>query len=108
MIGSALAVGFLLLLVLQPLDPRLQTSCWFVLAFQLIVGVTGFVLHVRADYLRPSPHLWDRFLYGAPVFAPLLFPNLAILAAIGLGAMRGKITRPGDASIPPRHPQMVF
>ncbi len=27
---------------------------------------------------------WENFVYGAPVFAPLLFANLAILATIGL------------------------
>ena len=48
------------------------------------VGVLGFVLHLRANLAKPGRTYRDRFLYGAPVFAPLLFANLAILAAIGL------------------------
>ncbi len=31
--------------------------------------------------------MWERFLYGAPIFAPLLFPNLAALALIGISAL---------------------
>jgi hypothetical protein len=107
-VASALAVAFLLLVVLRPHDLQLHTAAWMVLALQVVVGVTGFLLHVRADYLKASPQLWDRFLYGAPVFAPLLFPNLAVLAAIGLWAMRDKIRNPSARSIPPRHTEMVF
>ena len=28
--------------------------------------------------------MYENFLYGAPIFTPLLFPNLAILAALGV------------------------
>ena len=107
-VASALAVAFLLLVVLRPDDLRLHHAAWIVLAIQVVVGVLGFVLHVRADYLRTAPSLWDRFLYGAPVFAPLLFPNLAVLAAIGLWAMRDKIRTPSARSISPSHPEVVF
>jgi hypothetical protein len=107
-VASALAVAFLLLVVLRPGDLHLHAAAWIVLALQVIVGVLGFVLHVRADYLRTAPRVWDRFLYGAPVFAPLLFPNLAVLAAIGLWAMRDKIGTPSARSISPRHPQVVL
>ena len=37
-----------------------------------------------ADLRSPAGSLWDRFLYGAPLFAPLLFADLATLAALGL------------------------
>jgi hypothetical protein len=107
-IASAIAVGFLLLVVIRPLDLRLHDATWVVLALQFVIGTLGFILHVRADWLKTTPRLWDRFLYGAPVFAPLLFPNLAILAAIGLWALRDKIRDPRDRSIPSRHPQMVL
>jgi hypothetical protein len=52
-----------------------------------VVGVLGFALHVAADLRAPAASLWDRFLYGAPLFAPLLFANLALLAALGLWAL---------------------
>ena len=35
----------------------------------------------------------ERFLYSAPVFAPLLFVNLAIVARIGAGALRSSSSR---------------
>jgi hypothetical protein len=56
------------------------------LVVQAIVGVVGFALHVTADLRRPAAMLADRFVYGAPVFAPLLFTNLAVLGLLGLWA----------------------
>ncbi|HUJ16125.1 MAG TPA: hypothetical protein VL284_20215 [Thermoanaerobaculia bacterium] len=89
--SSAVAVAFLLLVVLRPEDATLLRWTWYVLALQVVVGLAGFAFHLRADLRQPSPRVWDRFLYGAPVFAPLLFPNLAILAAIGLWALRRNV-----------------
>jgi hypothetical protein len=86
--SSALAVGFLLMVALRPLDAPLRAAAWWVLALQMLMGGAGFIFHVLADLRQPSPRVWERFLYGAPLFAPLLFPNLAILAALGLWALR--------------------
>ncbi len=38
----------------------------------------------------------ENFLYGAPIFTPLLFPNLAILAVLGIWvlARREEAARP--------------
>ncbi len=47
-------------------------------------------MHVWADLHGPTHHLTQDFLYGAPAFAPLLFADLAVLAAIAL------------ANLPPR------
>ena len=97
-VASAMAIGFLLLVVLRPADAKLRYWSWIVLALQVIVGVAGFAFHVNGNLHQTSPNLWERFLYGAPVFAPLLFPNLAILAAIGLWSMHrltsGQTQRP--------------
>lgn len=62
--------------------------CFGVCAVEGLVGVAGFVLHLAGDASRPARSLVDRFVFGAPAFAPLLFTNLALLAAIGLWAMR--------------------
>ena len=43
----------------------------------------GFGLHFEANWYASST-LRDNFLYGAPIFTPLLLPNLAILAGIGI------------------------
>ena len=48
------------------------------------VGVLGFGLHLHADIYGVGPTLFDRMIYGAPVFAPMLFPDLVLLAFIGL------------------------
>ena len=48
------------------------------------VGLLGFYFHVAANLHGPSPRLWDNFVFGAPAMAPLLFPNLVLLACIGL------------------------
>jgi hypothetical protein len=56
---------------------------------QMLVGTYGFWLHLEAD-LTATGDLWDRFVHGAPIFAPLLFPNIAALAAIGLWDLRSK------------------
>ena len=54
---------------------------------QVVVGMLGFYLHIMANFRSPAGPLWDRFLYGAPLFAPLLFADLAMLAAIGIVAV---------------------
>jgi hypothetical protein len=54
---------------------------------QAAVGLLGFGLHLRADILGVGPTFVDRVVYGAPIFAPMLFPDLVILACIGLGVL---------------------
>ena len=44
-------------------------------------------LHVAAGLITPAASLWDRFLYGAPLFAPMVFADLALLAALALWAV---------------------
>jgi hypothetical protein len=94
-ISSALDIGFALMVMLAPANERLQNATWGVLLLQVVTGIAGFVFHLNADYTATAPRLWDRFVFGAPVFAPLLFPNLAALAAIGLWAMRSSGGREG-------------
>ena len=55
-----------------------------VMAAQVGVALLGFYLHVMADLHSAAGPLWDRILYGAPLFAPLLFADLAMLAALAL------------------------
>ncbi|QDU93257.1 hypothetical protein [Lignipirellula cremea] len=82
--AAAAAVGVLLMVVLLPRDRILLASCAGVLLLEAGVGVLGAGLHLIADLEGASDSLWDNLVYGAPVFAPLLFTNLALLAAIGL------------------------
>jgi hypothetical protein len=90
-LASALAIGFLFVAVMRPLDRPIRTASWLVMVLQIVVGVAGFALHVRANLHAESPRLWDRFVFGAPAFAPLLFANLALLAAIGLWSLSDRV-----------------
>ena len=65
-------------------DRRFLWLCLALMGVQLVVGVLGFVLHILADLRGVSESLWNNLIFGAPIFAPLLFANLAILASIGL------------------------
>jgi len=88
--AAAFAVSFLLLpLMVRVRRGFLKTSLGL-MALQAVVGVLGFFFHVRADVGGRADELFDNLVYGAPVFAPLLFANLALLAAIGLWDMLAK------------------
>ena len=82
---SAFAIGALLMVVVKP--QQRHTFCFIVLGVNALLGLAGFVLHLNADLQQPAP-LVEKFLYGAPLFAPLLFVDLALLAAIGLWQLR--------------------
>ena len=83
-ISAAFAVGFLLTAILRPWDRAFGRVCLGVMGVQALVGGLGFFLHTRADLGGFSESLWENVIFGAPVFAPLLFGNLSILGAIGL------------------------
>lgn len=83
-VASAYAVSTLLAVLIFPSDRRLRAACGWVLGVQAVVGVLGFAYHARADLYGPMETAWENILYGAPIFAPLLFANLALLGGIGL------------------------
>jgi hypothetical protein len=83
-VSSALAVGFMTVPLLIRVDRRFLQLCALLMLFQALVGIVGFGLHLRADIYGLGPTLFDRLIYGAPVFAPMLFPDLVVLAGIGL------------------------
>lgn len=91
--AAAYATSFLLIASVQPRNRALLNASIFVMGVQCFVGVVGFVLHVQADLGRPGATLWDQVVFGAPPFAPLLFPNLAILSVLGLWQLRRLATR---------------
>jgi hypothetical protein len=83
-ISSALAIGFLTVPLVQRVGLGFIFLCYLVLGLQVLVGLAGFALHVHADLMAEGGSLFQRVVHGAPVFAPLLFPNLSILAGIGI------------------------
>jgi hypothetical protein len=83
-VSSAFAVGFLLTLFLTHATSRYLAVCAFILLIQAGVGVAGFVLHAAANLKGPAASIFQNVIDGAPPLAPLLFPNLVVLALIGL------------------------
>ncbi|MBL4848341.1 MAG: hypothetical protein JKY65_22710 [Planctomycetes bacterium] len=81
--ASALAIGFLTVTLWVSARAFLAWTAG-VLVLQVAVGLLGFVLHVQADVNGISASVVENFLHGAPVFAPLLFANLAILGGFGV------------------------
>ena len=50
----------------------------------ILIGVTGFVLHVRFDLTTQNVIVVERFLRGAPFLAPMLFANMGMVGLITL------------------------
>jgi|SRR5579883_838663 len=86
-ISSALAVGFLTVIFVIPVDRRYLRVCAGIMFLQAAVGLLGFYLHGVADLRKSAPSLIDKVVFGAPLLAPLLFPDLVLLSFIGLWAL---------------------
>jgi hypothetical protein len=85
-VASAFAITFLMTSVVRGPDRKFDVWTGGVMMIQILVGVLGFYLHARGNLHSPFDSWWDKFIYGAPIFAPLLFANLALLALLGLAA----------------------
>ena len=92
-VAGAVAFGFLLAVVVVPDNRPLIGLCLVVMGLQIIVGLVGFWLHARGNLQAISPSYLSRFVYGAPIFAPLLFADLALLGALGLWAQAVAVAR---------------
>jgi hypothetical protein len=86
--ASAFAFACLAAPLLMRSTPTYLWICAGILALQVVVGLLGFSLHLWADLHSPSTSLRDQLVNRAPVFAPMLFADLAILGALGLWAMQ--------------------
>lgn len=82
--SSALAVAFLLLPFFRRVTTGYLWICALVLLLQAAVGVLGFFLHGLAILHGPSKRVFENIVSGAPLMAPLLFPNLVALGIIAL------------------------
>ena len=86
--ASAVAVGFLLTPLLMQVSKKFILFCAAILVAEAGVGIWGFLLHASANLHGPSTQLVKNLTFGAAPFAPLLFPNLALLGFIALWRMR--------------------
>ena len=82
-VSSAIAVGVLAMVLTDHGRSHLGLVLGM-LALQAVTGLAGFFYHVSADVSGLSASLFENFVHGTPVFAPLLFMDLAVLAAIGM------------------------
>jgi hypothetical protein len=94
-IASALAVGSLLTAVADDQNRPFLRFCIGLMIVEIVVSLAGWAFHLNAIAQSPMDSLWDRMVYSAPLFAPLLFANLALLAIIGLATLIiGAASRP--------------
>ncbi len=89
-VAAALAIGFLAVALVRPDDRALLRVTAWLLVGEALVGFAGFAFHLRAIAASPHRELTQAVLYGAPPFAPLLFADLALLAALALGDLGAK------------------
>lgn len=83
-IAGAAGVGALSGVLAVPRNRSMIRLAAWVMAAEMLVGLVGFGLHLTANLAMGQASLADRFIYGAPVFAPLLFNNIALIALVGL------------------------
>ena len=81
---AALATGVLLKSLQEDSDRKFLQLAIGTMSLQIAVGVMGFLWHCYANLNSPMDDLYQKFIYGAPVFAPLLFCDIAMLAILGL------------------------
>lgn len=92
-IASAIGTGALIAAIVDYRNRAYLRLCLILMAIETVVGVAGWILHILAIASSPMASLWERIVYSAPVFAPLLFANLALLAMIGLCTLYARTTR---------------
>ena len=83
-LAAAFGFSFLLVASYASRDREMLRACGWMMAAQVLVGLLGAGLHVRAILAGPSASLLNNAIHTAPLFAPLLFADLAILGGIGL------------------------
>ena len=87
-ISSAIAVSFLGTALVRNCSRRFFEICIAIMFLQVFVGVIGFYFHAITVTQGLSSSFFENLVYTAPVFAPLLFLNLAFLSGLGLLGVR--------------------
>lgn len=89
-ITGAAAVGWLVLPIFRRVPYAYHRGSLIVLAAAAVVGLLGFVLHVLPAVQGTAGTLRNRVIYGPPLFAPLLFADLAILGGLAVWDLMAK------------------
>ena len=88
--SAAIASGFLVSAFSFKNSREFLTAAIVVMAIQVIVGMFGFYFHGVAVLNGPAPDFFDNVVFVAPVLAPLLFADIALLGVFGLWDVRTK------------------
>ncbi len=83
-VAAAGAIGFLSVACFEIVERSFLRLCLALMGVQVLVAGLGLYLHLVADISSAGILNFDDFVHGAPIFAPLLFANLALLAAVGI------------------------
>ncbi len=97
-ISSAVAVSFLGTALARKCSIRFFELCIVIMFLQVFVGLSGFYFHTISVTKGLSSSLFENLIYTAPVFAPLLFVNLAFLSGLGLLGVRYSLIQNGELS----------
>lgn len=90
-ISSAIAVSFLVVTLIIKDSVQFINISIFVMIFQIIIGLWGFYFHYMTVLHGNETGYFEKVVYNAPIFAPLLFINLAVLSLFGLIDLKIKI-----------------
>ena len=82
--SAAFAVGFLAVPFAVSVTRRYLWLCAAAMALEVAVGLAGFVFHALANLHGGSASIFENVVNGAPPMAPMLFPNLSLLALYAL------------------------
>ena len=89
--SSAVAIGFLLVIFFGKISQRFLDFSLAVMFVQVIVGSIGFYFHGMALTSGVDTSFFKNLVSTAPIFAPLLFANLAFLSGVGIWDVRSKL-----------------
>jgi hypothetical protein len=84
MIGIFATVVAVVLGALENSSPGDILTYFTAMMLMILVGITGFLLHISEDLTTQGSIVLERFLRGAPPLAPLLFADIGVLGLIAL------------------------
>ena len=89
-ISSAIAVRFLGIALVRKSTHQFLDVTIVIMILQVGIGLLGLYFHGVAVFENISSSFFENIVYSAPIFAPLLFVNLAFLSTLGLIDLRFK------------------
>ena len=84
---SAIGLGFFTRLLFDYKSKGFVNICLGICVLQAVTGLLGLYFHLAVDIKGAATQMSD-LVFGAPVFAPLLFVNLALLLGFGIWELK--------------------